>query len=141
MIFDMVEGLTTTMQRADEKRQEIFDRYRQGESVAVLANEFHVSPQRVHQILLHETARETRSKLPAGALSMRTVKALLHNPVVPVELSGINPEWVVRNFDRFDLRGIRNLGEKGQKEVIGWVEAHGLKLRDRDIVWSRPIRQ
>ena len=125
------------MHHGDEKRKEIFERYGDGESAAVLASAFNISPQRVHQIILQETAQEMLSKLPAGALSMRTLKALLHNPVVAVELSEINPEWLVRNFDRLDLRGIRNLGEMGQKEVISWVEAHGLKLCDREIVWSR----
>lgn len=72
---------------------------------------------------------------------MRAMKALLYNPVVPVKISEIDPEWVVKHFDSLDLKGIRNLGDKGRKEVIAWVESHGLKLRDRKIVWSRPTMQ
>jgi hypothetical protein len=123
------------------KGQEIIGRYRGGEPVSDLAKTFNVSPQRIYQIISRETFQETRSKLPAGVLSTRTMKALLHNPIVPVAMKEIAPEWIVKNFDRYDLRAIRNLGEKGQKEVISWVESHGLKLRDRPIVWSRSTRQ
>ncbi|QGM45477.1 helix-turn-helix domain-containing protein [Methylocystis heyeri] len=129
------------MQQDNVKALDIVSRYRSGEPVSALSKTFNVSPQRIYQIIDRETAEEMRSKLPVGALSTRTMKALLHNPVAPVEMSEINPEWVVRNFDRFDLRGIPNLGEKGQKEVIAWVESNGLRLRDRAIVWSRSSRQ
>jgi hypothetical protein len=124
-----------------DKGQEIIGRYRGGQPVSDLAKMFNVSPQRIYQIISKEMVQESRSKLPAGVLSTRTMKALLHNPVVPVEMKEIVPEWIVKNFDRYDLRAIRNLGEKGQKEVISWVESHGLKLRDRAIVWSRSTRQ
>jgi hypothetical protein len=129
------------MQQTKGKSQEIVQRYRGGEPVAALSRAFNISPQRIYQIILQESASETRSKLPVGALSMRAMKALLYNPVVPVKISEIDPEWVVKHFDSLDLKGIRNLGDKGRKEVIAWVESHGLKLRDRKIVWSRPTMQ
>jgi hypothetical protein len=128
------------MQRVTSKTHDIVERYRNGEPVSILSKKLNISPQRIYQIIGRETALENFSQLPVAALSVRTTKALLYNPVVPVEISEITPEWVVRNFDRLDLRGIPNLGEKGQKEVISWVEAHGLKLRDRAIVWSRLSR-
>jgi hypothetical protein len=123
------------------KGREIVGRYRGGESVSDLAKTFNVSPQRIYQIISRETSQEARAKLPAGVLSARTMRALLNNPVVPVKMTEIVPEWVVKNFDRYDLRAIRNLGENGRKEVISWVESCGLKLRDRAIVWSRSARQ
>jgi hypothetical protein len=128
------------MRPGHEKSYEIANRYRDGESVVVLSKAFNISPQRVYQIVSQEAAQNMRASLPASVLSSRTLKALLYNPVVPVEINKISPEWVVRHFDRFDLRGIRNLGEKGQKEVIAWVESHGLKIRDRKVVWSRLSR-
>lgn len=125
------------MQRARGTSQEITTRYRNGESVAALCKEYKISYQRVYQIVVQECAHETRSKLPVGVLSLRTAKALLNNHMAPVKMDEIDPEWVVRNFDAMDLRGIPNLGEKGRNEVIAWVESHGLKLREREIVWNR----
>jgi hypothetical protein len=129
------------MQHESVKSHEIVMRYRSGEPVSIISKSFNISPQRIYQIIGRETDQETRSKLPVAALSTRTMKALLYNPVTPVEISGINPEWVVQNFDTYDLKGIPNLGEKGQKEVIRWLESSGLKLRERAIVWSRFSRQ
>ncbi|WP_157516678.1 Mor transcription activator family protein [Methylosinus sp. LW3] len=124
------------MSSLKERNREIWERFHNGETAPSLAREYSISLTRVHQLIASENAHEHRSKLPTGALSVRSVNGLLNNGIVSVRLEEITPNWVVANLDEGDLRAIRSLGKNGRNEITAWLAIHGLTLRKRNVVWN-----